>query len=271
MGMDAADDLDAAKAAPRAWADYRVTFAFPDPPELPPPLIQLTNAGFQYPGRPDFRLHDLNIGVDMGSRVCVVGPNGGGKSTLMNLLGGDLVPTEGDSRRNPRLRIGRYNQHFVDSLSMEDTPVSYLLGKFEGKVEPGGRPLNAQECRATLGRFGLGGSHHLQPILKLSGGQKARVVFAAVALSEPHILLLDEPTNHLDMESIDALAEAVEAFPGGCVIISHDSRLLSRICEDEERSEVWVIDEGVVSPYHGGFEEFRADLVAEICAELDED
>ena len=70
--------------------------------------------------------------------------------------------------------------------------------------------LKPEQMRAMLGRFGLSGHHHLQPILKLSGGQKARVVFTAIALGEPHILLLDEPTNHLDMQSIDALAEALE-------------------------------------------------------------
>ncbi len=82
-----------------------------------------------------------------------------------------------------------------------------------------------EQMRAMLGKFGLSGHHHLQPIVKLSGGQKARVVFAAVSLSNPHILLLDEPTNHLDMESIDALADAIADFDGGVVIISHDAKV----------------------------------------------
>jgi ATP-binding cassette subfamily F protein 1 len=89
-----------------------------------------------------------------------------------------------------------------------------------------------------LGKFGLSGHHHLVPIVKLSGGQKARVVFAGISLSQPHILLLDEPTNHLDMQSIDALCDAVEEFEGGVVVISHDAQLLSRLCADEERSQV---------------------------------
>ena len=80
-------------------------------------------------------------------------------------------------------------------------------------------------------------SASVQPIVKLSGGQKARVVFVAIALAHPHILLLDEPTNHLDMQSIDALCDAVTAFGGGVVVISHDSTLLDALCDDEERSE----------------------------------
>ena len=74
--------------------------------------------------------------------------------------------------------------------------------------------------------------------LHAAGGQKARVVFTAISLSKPHILLLDEPTNHLDMQSIDALCDALDEFTGGVVVISHDSQLLSRLCADEERSEV---------------------------------
>ena len=117
---------------------------------------------------------------------------------------------------------------------MDVNPVEYLLSKFpESGLKPEG-------VRAMLGKFGLSGHHHLVPIVKLSGGQKARVVFAAIALSQPHILLLDEPTNHLDMQSIDALCDAVEGFGGGVVVISHDAQLLSRLCADEERSQVRV-------------------------------
>lgn len=260
---DAGDAGDA--SAPRKWNDYTVNFTFPEPTELQPPLIQLTDANFKYPTRDDFGLKGLNIGVDMGSRVVIVGPNGGGKTTLMNLLGGELEPTEGWSKRSHRLRIGRYSQHFVDQLAYDVHPVQYLLDKFP---EAGLKP---EQMRAELGKFGLSGQHHLTPICKLSGGQKARVVFTAIKLSEPHILLLDEPTNNLDMQSIDALSDAIEDFEGGVIVISHDGQLLSRMCEDEERSEVWIVDGGEITFHKGGFEEYRDELVAEICKDLDED
>jgi ATP-binding cassette subfamily F protein 1 len=253
----------AAAEAPRQWNDYNVHFEFPEPTELPPPLLQLIDADFKYPGREDFGMKNMNIGIDMGSRVAIVGPNGAGKSTLMNLLAGDLTPTQGEQRRSHKLRVGRYAQHFVDALRMDETPVEYLLSRFP---ESG---FKATEMRAMLGRFGLSGHHHLQPITKLSGGQKARVVFTSVALSNPHILLLDEPTNHLDMQSIDALADAIEEFDGGVVIISHDARLLSRVCDDE-KSEVWIVEDGEVHPWDGDFEDYKDELVREIAAELDE-
>lgn len=264
-GVTADANSAASGSGPRQWNDYTVKFEFPEPTELPPPLLQLIDADFKYPGRDDFGLRYLNIGIDMGSRVAIVGPNGAGKTTLMNLLAGDLEPTAGDQRKSHKLRIGRYNQHFVDALSFDVSPVEYLMSRFPTEG------LKPEDMRAKLGKFGLSGHHHLQPICKLSGGQKARVVFAAIALSNPHILLLDEPTNHLDMQSIDALAEALEEFEGGVVIISHDSRLLSSVCDDAERAEVWIVENGEVEQYDGDFEDYKNELIKEIAAELDED
>ena len=76
------------------------------------------------------RLQNLNIGVDMGSRVAIVGPNGAGKTTLINLLAGDLEPSQGEQRKSHKLRIGRYAQHFVDALSFDETPVEYIMNRF---------------------------------------------------------------------------------------------------------------------------------------------
>ncbi|KAF8093715.1 hypothetical protein N665_0379s0009 [Sinapis alba] len=262
----AVDEEGPAPEAPRKWRDYSVEFHFPEPTELTPPLLQLIEVTFCYPNRPDFRLSDVDVGIDMGTRVAIVGPNGAGKSTLLNLLAGDLVPTEGEVRRSQKLRIGRYSQHFVDLLTMGETPVQYLL-----RLHPDQEGFSKQEAvRAKLGKFGLPSHNHLTPIAKLSGGQKARVVFTSISMSKPHILLLDEPTNHLDMQSIDALADALEEFSGGVVLVSHDSRLISRVCEDEEKSQIWVVEDGTVSFFEGTFEEYKEDLQREIREEVDE-
>ncbi|KAE7995694.1 hypothetical protein FH972_000465 [Carpinus fangiana] len=260
------DEDEPQPEAPKKWRDYSVEFHFPEPTELTPPLLQLIEVSFSYPNREDFRLSNVDVGIDMGTRVAIVGPNGAGKSTLLNLLAGDLVPTEGEVRRSQKLRIGRYSQHFVDLLTMEETPVQYLL-----RLHPDQEGLSKQEAvRAKLGKFGLPSHNHLTPIAKLSGGQKARVVFTSISMSKPHILLLDEPTNHLDMQSIDALADALDEFTGGVVLVSHDSRLISRVCDDEERSEIWVVENGTASTYDGTFEEYKEELQREIKQEVDD-
>ncbi|KAJ1443057.1 P-loop containing nucleoside triphosphate hydrolase [Sesbania bispinosa] len=265
-GKGKVDEDEAPPEVPQKWRDYSVEFHFPEPTELTPPLLQLIEVSFSYPNREDFRLSNVDVGIDMGTRVAIVGPNGAGKSTLLNLLAGDLVPTEGEVRRSQKLRIGRYSQHFVDLLTMDETPVQYLL-----RLHPEQEGLSKQEAvRAKLGKFGLPSHNHLTPIVKLSGGQKARVVFTSISMSKPHILLLDEPTNHLDMQSIDALADALDEFTGGVVLVSHDSRLISRVCEDEERSQIWVVEDGTVRTFPGTFEDYKEDLLREIKAEVDD-
>lgn len=252
--------------APQKWRDYTVEFHFPEPTELTPPLLQLIEVSFSYPNREDFRLSNVDVGIDMGTRVAIVGPNGAGKSTLLNLLAGDLTPSEGEVRRSQKLRIGRYSQHFVDLLTMDETPVQYIL-----RLHPEQEGLSKQEAvRAKLGKFGLPSHNHLTPIAKLSGGQKSRVVFTSISMSKPHILLLDEPTNHLDMQSIDALADALDEFKGGVILVSHDSRLISRVCDDEEISQIWVVENGTVETFPGSFDEYKEELLKEIRAEVDE-
>uniref|UniRef100_A0A0A9AFY2 ABC transporter domain-containing protein n=1 Tax=Arundo donax TaxID=35708 RepID=A0A0A9AFY2_ARUDO len=248
------------RKAPKKWHDYSVEFHFAVPTELPGrPLLRLTGAGFSYDG---FKLYGVDADISMGQRVAVVGPNGSGKSTLLKLLAGEIAPTEGEARRSHKLRIGFYTQHFCDSLPKDKSAVQYLLERHPHlESKPG-------EARAILGKFGLPKENHLSLINKLSGGQKARVVLASIALGEPHVLLLDEPTNNLDMQSIDALADALDEFAGGVVIVSHDSRLITRVCDDETRSEVWVVQDGTVRTYDGTFSEYRDELLEDIRMEM---
>lgn len=139
---------------------------------------------YRYGPKLPWLFKDVNFGIAMDSRICIVGPNGSGKSTILKLITGDIRATEmGEVRQNPRLRMGVYNQHFVDRLPMEEDPVTYLRRLFSAE--------SYQSCRDLLGRYGLEGHAHCIPIRDLSGGQKARVVFAELCLKAPHLLFLD--------------------------------------------------------------------------------
>ena len=137
-----------------------------------------------------------NVCVCLPSRIAIVGNNGVGKSTLLKLLTGEATPTTGSVTRNHRLRMGVYNQHSAEQLGTEESPSERLIRLFN---------MPYQEVRKTLGRYGLSGHAHTIKMKDLSGGQKARVVFAELSLMAPDIVILDEPTNNLDIESIDGI------------------------------------------------------------------
>jgi ATP-binding cassette subfamily F protein 1 len=162
--------------------DYVVEFSFPPPSELTPPIIQVRDVHFRYNEASPWLFRGLNFGIDMSSRICICGPNGAGKSTLIGLLTQSLEPTEGEIIVNRHLRVAAYKQHFVDGLPLNKTPIEYLHQKHN---QP------QQDIRARLGRYGLSGVAHTIKMASLSGGQKARVVFADMSYQNPHIIIAE--------------------------------------------------------------------------------
>ncbi|XP_026144913.1 ATP-binding cassette sub-family F member 1-like isoform X4 [Carassius auratus] len=226
--------------------EYTVKFTFPNPPPLSPPILGLHSVDFGYESqKPLFR--NVDFGIDMESRICIVGPNGVGKSTLLLLLTGKLNPTKGEMRKNHRLKVGFFNQQYADQLNMEESPTEYLQRNFN---------LQYQDARKCLGRFGLESHAHTIQISKLSGGQKARVVFAELACRQPDVLILDEPTNNLDIESIDALSEAINEYKGAVIIVSHDARLIT-----ETQCQLWVVEDQSINNIDGDFEDYKREVL----------
>ncbi|XP_064593551.1 ATP-binding cassette sub-family F member 1 [Zonotrichia leucophrys gambelii] len=239
---------DAAEAPEllRRPREYSVRFTFPNPPPLSPPVLGLHGVDFGYEGQ-ELLFRNLDFGIDMESRVCIVGPNGVGKSTLLQLLTGALTPLRGQMRRNHRLKVGFFNQQAAEQLRLEETAAEFLQRSFN---------LPHQEARRCLGRFGLEGHAHTLQIAKLSGGQKARVVFAELSCREPDVLILDEPTNNLDIESIDALADAINEYKGAVIVVSHDARLIT-----ETNCQLWVVEEQGLSQIDGDFDDYKREVL----------
>ncbi|XP_074659033.1 ATP-binding cassette sub-family F member 2-like [Tubulanus polymorphus] len=233
----------------KVTTDRTLTFYFPECGKLPPPVIQVQNVCFRYSDDKPYIYRDLDFGMDLDTRVALVGPNGAGKSTLLKLIAGQLHPTDGLIRRHSHIKIGRYHQHLQELLDLEQTALDWMMKQFPDIKE-------REEMRKIIGRFGLTGQQQICPMQNLSDGQRCRVIFAWLAWQSPHLLLLDEPTNHLDIETIDSLAEALNDFDGGMVLVSHDFRLIAQVAE-----EIWICDKQKVTKWEGSIFSYKQKLV----------
>lgn len=230
--------------------ETEVVLRFPDVEKLNPPILQLDEVTFYF-SKEKVLFISVNLNANMESRICIVGENGAGKTTLLKLLLGNLDPIKGHRHAHRNLRIGYFTQHHVDQLDMGQSSVELLASRFPG--------MTSEVYRGQLGSFGVSGDFSLRPVSSLSGGQKSRVAFSVMSMANPNFFILDEPTNHLDMETIEALGDALNKFKGGVVLVSHDERLIRKICK-----ELWVVSQGMVKSLEGGIDEYKAIVQAEL-------
>jgi ATP-binding cassette subfamily F protein 3 len=217
-------------------------FTFPEPEELSPPIVAMEGVEVGYGDTPI--LKRLNLRIDQDDRIALLGKNGEGKSTLSKLIAGRLEPMSGKLNKSNKLRIGFFAQHQVDELYVDETPLMHLQ-----RLRP---EVHQAKLRAKLAGFGLGADQAETEVGKLSGGQKARLSLLLATLDAPQLLILDEPTNHLDIESREALVEALTAYSGAVVLVSHDMHLLGMVAD-----RLWLVKDGRVSPYEDALESYR--------------
>ncbi|GGO62444.1 ATP-binding cassette, subfamily F, member 3 [Roseovarius pacificus] len=222
-------------------------FSFPEPEELSPPIVRLDGAAVGYDGKAV--LSRLDLRIDQDDRIALLGRNGEGKSTLSKLLAGKLDAMDGRIHTASKLRIGYFAQHQVDELHLDETPIDHIR-----RLRPDEAPAR---LRARLGGFGIGAEQAETLVGKLSGGQKARLSLMLATIDAPHMLILDEPTNHLDIESREALVEALTAYSGAVILVSHDMHLLSLVAD-----RLWLVKDGRVTPYEGDLDSYRNMLLA---------
>ncbi|KAF2638870.1 hypothetical protein P280DRAFT_64340 [Massarina eburnea CBS 473.64] len=231
-------------------SDRVFTFRFAEVEKLPPPVLALDDVTFSYSGKPEDTLYEnLDFGVDMDSRTALVGPNGVGKSTLLRIFTGQLSPTRGVVSRHTHLKLGMYTQHSAESLDLTKSALDFVRDKYSSTSQ------DYQYWRQQLGKYGLSGDSQTAKMATLSEGQKSRIVFALLAIESPNMLLLDEPTNGLDIPTIDSLADAINAFSGGVVVVSHDFRLLDKIAKD-----IMVCEHKTVRRWDGSIGDYKKHL-----------
>ncbi|KEJ97691.1 ATP-binding cassette, subfamily F, member 3 [Pseudosulfitobacter pseudonitzschiae] len=232
-------------AAPEEAA--KRVFTFPEPEELSPPIINIEGGTTGYGDT--VILSKLNLRIDQDDRIALLGKNGQGKSTLSKLLSDRLPLMSGKATRSTKLRIGYFAQHQVDELHIDETPLQHLQSLRPGVMQ--------SKLRATLAGFGLGADQADTAVGRLSGGQKARLSLLLATIDAPHLLILDEPTNHLDIESREALVEALTAYTGAVILVSHDMHLLGLVAD-----RLWLVSNGTVQPYDEDLEAYRKMLLS---------
>ena len=222
-------------------------FSFPEPEELSPPIVRVENGTVGY--EETAILSCLDLRIDQDDRIALLGQNGEGKSTLSKLISGRLNPMAGRVLASNKLRIGYFAQHQVDELFVDETPLDHIR-----RLRPEKTPA---QLRAILGGFGIGAEQADTEVGRLSGGQKARLSLLLATIDAPHLLILDEPTNHLDIESREALVEALTAYSGAVVLVSHDMHLLSLVADC-----LWLVKGGRVTPYDDDLDTYRSQLLS---------
>jgi ATP-binding cassette subfamily F protein 3 len=187
---------------------------------------------------------NLGFTVQKGDKICVIGKNGKGKSTLLKLLSEDITPNSGEINIHEKVKIGYFGQMNIDRLNSKNTIYQEIQS-----VDP---LIIETQVRRTCAHMMFPGTLSNKPISVLSGGEKSRVMLGKILLNPVNLLFLDEPTNHLDMESTETLMEAVKQFEGSVIMVTHDEYFLNKIA-----NKLIVYDEGRVFNYNGTYKEFQ--------------
>ncbi|KTC87799.1 ABC-F family ATP-binding cassette domain-containing protein [Legionella drozanskii] len=218
--LSAIDKMD---IVAQAQVDSPFSFNFYPCQRAGNPLIHCNQVSAGYEDKPAI-LKKINLSLNPGDRIALLGPNGEGKSTLIKTLTGALSPLSGSIHRSPNLQVGYYAQHQLEELDFKLSPVETIQ-----RLSPEARE---QTIRDYLGGFNFLGDMALKPIHHFSGGEKARLALAKLVWLKPNLLLLDEPTNHLDLGMRAAIEIALQSYEGALILISHDRHLLRTTVDD---------------------------------------
>jgi ATP-binding cassette subfamily F protein 3 len=223
-------------------------FQFPQPARSNQKVVELKKADFAY-GNEKVIYQGLDLTIERGDKIVLVGPNGSGKSTLLKMLAGELEVTGGEHEVGYLTKMGYYSQHRSEKLNEANTVLDEVLESCP--------TLREEDARAILGSFLFRRTDVEKRCGVLSGGEKSRLNLVKFLVDPPNLLLMDEPTTHLDILSIDSLVNALKAYEGTLVFISHDVHFIRHLAETTLHITRAEDDShSVLTRYTGGYDYF---------------
>ncbi|RNF51490.1 ATP-binding cassette domain-containing protein [Marinomonas hwangdonensis] len=235
-----------------AHIDSQFEFTIPVAEKTSQLLINLSQADLGYTSDASaktIQLGNTNFALRDGQRIGLLGPNGAGKSTLIKSIVGEIAILAGDRITGENLKIGYFSQHQLSALDLEASPLLHIQ-----RLTP---KILESDIRRYLGGFGFVGDDALRPVKGFSGGEKARLALSLISWTKPNLLVLDEPTNHLDIDMRQALTEALQAFPGAILLVSHDRHLLNSTVD-----EFYLVADHQIQAFDGDLPAYHAWLQA---------
>jgi ATP-binding cassette subfamily F protein 3 len=221
-------------------AQQKARFGFPAPRRSSRIVAEVEGASVAFDGGPPV-LSGVDLVVERGQKIALVGPNGAGKTTLLRMLLGTLAPTEGTVRIGANVDVAEFAQHQVDALRFDRTVLEELRAAVGDE--------HGRNLRTVLGGFGFTGEAVDRRVGDLSGGERTRLALARTMVNPVNLLVLDEPTNHLDLHSCDVLEDALVAYPGTVLLVTHDRYLIRSV------ADALVVVRGGTATYHPGVDE----------------
>jgi ATP-binding cassette subfamily F protein 3 len=234
--------LDKMEKKDRLEAIRDLDFAFRDHPYRGRQMMAVDDLAFGY-NRDQMLFQGLSLNINKGDRIAIIGRNGQGKTTLLKVLAGDLAPVEGNTRFNPNVRLGIYEQTHTTRLVPERT--------VEEEIMTANSDLERTAARSICGAMMFSGDEALKKIQVLSGGERGRVLLGQLLARPLNLLLLDEPSNHLDMESCDALLAAIDQFAGAVILVTHNEMFLHAVAR-----RLIVFQDGQAVVFEGRYQRF---------------
>ncbi len=210
-------------------------------------MLAAENITFSYNGKEPFLIEDFSISVGKRDRICIIGKNGKGKSTLLKILAGEFQPTNGAVKKHPSLKEGYFGQTNKLDMNENATVVEEIMSADKSCTE--------WQARSIAGGLMFSDDSALKKIKVLSGGEKSRVLLGKILVTPCNLLYLDEPTNHLDMQSCDSLIEAIDAFEGSVIMVTHNEMHLKAVA-----TKLIVFDNNTIRVFDGTYDDFLSDV-----------